>query len=133
MSQELVFAENFIKFSREMQLHKGFCPIVCQRFNKLHSTTLYASKLSNVLSLFDTTERKIPREQLTGHVTKLLFYSDSRLETLHFSIAAVSILNSHLNRKILRYFSFSGIVEWLIYHMSVYSCVYCWHDLTVLK
>ena len=33
----------------------------------------------------------------------------------------------------LCYFSFSGIVEWLIYHMSVYSCVYCWHDLTVLK
>ena len=89
MSRELVFAENFIKFSREKQLHKGFCPIVCQRFNKLHSTTLYASKLSNVLSLFDTTERKIPREQLTGHVTKLLFYSDSRLETLYFSIACI--------------------------------------------
>ena len=36
-------------------------------------------------------------------------------------------------RKMLHYVSFSGIVEWLIYHMSVYSCVYCWHDLTVLK
>ena len=55
------------------------CPIVFQRFNELR--TLYASNL--------ITERKIPREQLTGHVTKLLFYSDSRLETLYFSIACI--------------------------------------------
>ena len=43
------------------------------------------------------------------------------------------IYSQLISRKMLRYFSFSRIVEWLIYHMSVYSCVYCWHDLTVLK
>ena len=65
MSQELVFAENLIKCSRKTLLYiKAFVRL----------DTLYASKLSNVLSLFDINERQIPQEQLTGHVTKLFFY-----------------------------------------------------------